>query len=203
MANVRDPEMSRLRIIREAERQFAEKGLYAASVNVIAENAGINKRMIYHYFGSKEDLYREVLRVNFQRIYAIGEKVFENRNELKSCVKQFIRDYYYFLYNNPYYVKIMTWEEIAGAEYAREVIPGTLLIGMSKLEKIYEEGVEKGVFRKNIDLEQLILSINALCLITFVRLEMLRALWQEKLEKKLEERLEHIYELVLKGITTK
>ena len=97
----------------------------------------------------------------------------------------------------------MTWEEIAGAEYAREVIPGTLLIGMSKLEKIYEEGVEKGVFRKNIDLEQLILSINALCLITFVRLEMLRALWQEKLEKKLEERLEHIYELVLKGITTK
>ncbi len=70
------------------------------------------------------------------------------------------------------------------------------------MEKIYEEGVEKGVFRKNIDLEQLILSINALCLITFVRLEMLRALWQEKLEKKLEERLEHIYELVLKGITT-
>ncbi|NLW25739.1 MAG: helix-turn-helix transcriptional regulator, partial [Clostridia bacterium] len=70
--------MSRLRIIREAERQFAEKGLYAASVNVIAENAGINKRMIYHYFGSKEDLYKEVLRVNFQRIYAIGEKVFEN-----------------------------------------------------------------------------------------------------------------------------
>lgn len=202
MANARDPEASKMRIIKEAEKQFAEKGLYAASVNVIAENAGINKRMIYHYYGSKEELYQEVLKVNFRKIYALGKQAFENREDIIGCAQQIIREYYYFLYNNPNYVKIMAWEEVSGGKYAREVIPDTLLVGYDKLKEVYQEGLDQGIFRPNVDLKQLIISINALCFITFARKEMMELLWQGDMEKKLEERLEHIYDLVLHGITS-
>ena len=41
-----------------AERAFARRGFHAASVDAIAEGAGISKPMIYAYFGSKEGLYR-------------------------------------------------------------------------------------------------------------------------------------------------
>jgi len=41
-----------------AERAFARRGFHAASVDAIAEGAGISKPMVYAYFGSKEGLYR-------------------------------------------------------------------------------------------------------------------------------------------------
>lgn len=200
MSISRNPESSKMRILQEAERQFALKGLYGSSVNVIANKAKINKRMIYHYFGSKEELYIEVLKINLDKIKAIGEKAFENREDLIFCVKQIIKDYYYFLNNNPHYVKIMAWEEISGGKIAQRLIPDLLLLSLGRLREIYDEGVQKGIFRPNIDLSQLIFSVNGLCFITFSRKEMLQGVWEEDFSHKLEDRLEHIYNLVLRGI---
>jgi len=51
------------RVIREREmlevagRVFAHRGFHAASMEEIAEGAGVSKPMIYSYFGSKEGLY--------------------------------------------------------------------------------------------------------------------------------------------------
>src|ERR1700722_14984199 len=52
---------SRLRILDAALAEFAEKGLAGARVDEIAERGGINKRMLYAYFGNKEDLWLAVL----------------------------------------------------------------------------------------------------------------------------------------------
>jgi AcrR family transcriptional regulator len=61
-AATRNPERSRERILRAAFREFASNGFAGARVDSIARRAAINKRMLYHYFGHKEDLFREVLR---------------------------------------------------------------------------------------------------------------------------------------------
>src|SRR5256885_11222062 len=47
--------------------EFAGGGFAGARVDVIARRARINKRMLYHYFGNKEKLFREVLRRKIQR----------------------------------------------------------------------------------------------------------------------------------------
>jgi AcrR family transcriptional regulator len=44
-----------------AERVFARRGFEAASMDEIADAAGISKPMLYAYFDSKEALYRRVL----------------------------------------------------------------------------------------------------------------------------------------------
>lgn len=44
-----------------ARALFAERGFDAVRVDELAEAAGLNKRMIYHYFGSKAGLYRAVV----------------------------------------------------------------------------------------------------------------------------------------------
>jgi TetR/AcrR family transcriptional regulator len=49
------------RILEVATREFAEKGLAGARVAEIAEQAGVNKQLLYYYFGSKEGLYSAVL----------------------------------------------------------------------------------------------------------------------------------------------
>src|SRR5437870_3899963 len=58
----RDPVRTRERIRRAARREFVAKGFAGARVDAIARSAAVNKRMLYHYFGDKEALYRAVLR---------------------------------------------------------------------------------------------------------------------------------------------
>src|SRR3954462_3390260 len=58
----RNPQQTQQRILEAALEEFAAKGFAGARVDVIARRARINKRMLYHYFGDKEGLFREVLR---------------------------------------------------------------------------------------------------------------------------------------------
>ncbi|MGH7987148.1 MAG: TetR/AcrR family transcriptional regulator [Candidatus Binataceae bacterium] len=58
----RDLERTRRRILSAALTEFAAKGLAGARTEAIARRAGVNKRMLFHCFGNKEELYREILR---------------------------------------------------------------------------------------------------------------------------------------------
>jgi TetR/AcrR family transcriptional regulator len=58
----RNPERTRARILAAALKEFAAQGFAGARVDAIARRAAINKRMLYHYFGDKEGLFRAVLR---------------------------------------------------------------------------------------------------------------------------------------------
>src|SRR5271169_4729746 len=61
-AGTRDPARTRARILSAALKEFAAHGFAGARVDAIARRAAINKRMLYHYFGDKEDLFKAVLR---------------------------------------------------------------------------------------------------------------------------------------------
>ena len=57
---VRDAEATRQRLIDAARAEFAEYGIAGARVDRIAAEAQANKAQIYHYFGSKDDLFDAV-----------------------------------------------------------------------------------------------------------------------------------------------
>ena len=69
----RDPERTRGRILSAALKEFAANGFTGARVDAIAERAAINKRMLYHYFGNKEHLFRAVLRLKMSQRQAWAE----------------------------------------------------------------------------------------------------------------------------------
>lgn len=50
------------RILDAARIVFGSKGLDAATMDRIADEAGLSKQIIYYYFGNKEALYHEVIR---------------------------------------------------------------------------------------------------------------------------------------------
>src|SRR4030095_4108844 len=58
---VRHPARTRARRLAAALREFSDKGFAGARVDRIARRARINKRMLYHYFGNKATLFREIL----------------------------------------------------------------------------------------------------------------------------------------------
>src|ERR1035438_8952443 len=73
--STRNPERSRERILAAALKEFAAKGFAGARVDFIARRAAINKRMLYHYFGNKEQLFREVLRLKMAERQAWAESL--------------------------------------------------------------------------------------------------------------------------------
>ncbi|MFF5079364.1 TetR family transcriptional regulator [Actinoplanes sp. NPDC000266] len=58
---VRDPERTKAKLLEAATAEFVEHGFGATRIDHIAERAGINKRMIYAYFGGKEQLFERVI----------------------------------------------------------------------------------------------------------------------------------------------
>lgn len=57
----RDAEATKERLLLAAIDEFAAHGLAGARIDDIAERSGANKRLIYAYFGSKDDLFDAVL----------------------------------------------------------------------------------------------------------------------------------------------
>jgi AcrR family transcriptional regulator len=65
---VRDKEATKAKLLEAALAEFATHGIAGARVDRIAAKAGCNKAMIYAYFGSKEDLFEEVLKIQIARV---------------------------------------------------------------------------------------------------------------------------------------
>ena len=63
------------KILQAAEQIFAENGYDGARIDVIAKKAGINKAMLYYYFGSKDNILKEIIEINISKF---GEEQ-ENR----------------------------------------------------------------------------------------------------------------------------
>jgi TetR/AcrR family transcriptional regulator len=61
-AVTRNPERTRELILAAALKEFSRSGFAGARVDVVARKAGVNKRMLYHYFRDKRGLFEEVLR---------------------------------------------------------------------------------------------------------------------------------------------
>lgn len=66
----RPSEITRERILKAAERLFAERGYEATSVRAIVAKARVNQAAINYHFAGKDGLYREVLRTAFRALTA-------------------------------------------------------------------------------------------------------------------------------------
>ncbi len=106
---LRDPRRTRARILSAALKEFAAHGFTGARVDAIARRAAINKRMLYHYFGNKEGLFREVLRLKMTERQAWAETLSGDPAEsLAFWFEAACRD--------PDWVRLLEWEALQGGD---------------------------------------------------------------------------------------
>jgi TetR/AcrR family transcriptional regulator len=161
---VRDAERTRRALLDAAEIEFAAKGLAGARVDVIAEEAAANKRMLYYYFGSKDELYVAVLERAYgamrEREKALKLSDLEPIEAIKRLV-EFKFDYYE---DNPRIIPLLAAENMNDGKYLRRSRRlrdmHRLLVDM--LCDILAAGERGGVIRPGIDPFQLYVSISAL-----------------------------------------
>lgn len=199
----RQPERTRQRILEAATFIFARYGPAGARVDDIVRMARVNKRMVYHYFGSKERLYEAVLRQRYDQVAREEADVAAEFGSPKEQIESLIRHYFNFLDRHPQYVALLTWENLNEARGLDSAKLGNVKNPIqSHFERVIEEGIRMKVFRKDISAQQLLISCYALCFYYFSNQHTLSRILGVNLAGKAmkKERLNHVVELVLGGI---
>jgi len=150
----RDLARTRERILKAALAEFAANGLAGARCEDIARRARVNKRMLFYCFGSKEALYREILRRKFRERASLSESV---PNDLGRAILH----WYEAFSSDLEWVRLLEWEALGngrgalvGEEERRQYLKRTL----DNLRRAQTEGL----MPKQLDLTQLQISIIAL-----------------------------------------
>ena len=154
-------ELTKSQILREAEREFSEKGFFGARIDEIARNASVNKSLIYAYFGSKKELYKTVLFDVYDRLMKVEQEIIaDDSSDYREKLRQFVKLYYRFLQQNPTYVRMVMWENLNHAEYFIEgKVYTTKNPILSALERIYEDACKDHKVLDSIDPKQLMITL--------------------------------------------
>jgi AcrR family transcriptional regulator len=123
----RPSEVTRERIMKAAERLFAESGYEGTSIRAIVAKAKVNQAAINYHFDGKDGLYREVLRTAFR---GLTEHQLSHAEELKAmsreeALSQFIRRQLQPLLGRDEYsrhMRIFNWETVQPTAVFRSLV---------------------------------------------------------------------------------
>jgi len=159
---VRDPDATKLRIMAAAKAEFAKMGLGGARVDVIAARAKIQKRMMYHYFGNKETLYRLVLEEAYANFRAAEAQLEIEKDEPVTALRRLVEFTWTYYLANPEFISLVNTENLHKAKYLNKS-PRLELLNKSfvkRMEKLLARGVAEGVFREELDSVQILIALS-------------------------------------------
>lgn len=160
-----DADATRADILRVAATEFSAKGLAGARIDEIAEKTRSSKRMIYYYFGSKEELYRAVLEQSYGGIReAEADRHFEEMPALEALRAHVEHTLDYHL-AHPEFVRLVMNENIHHAQHLGGVegISERNRRVVASMQAIIDKGMAEGTFRAGLDPLELHLQISSLC----------------------------------------
>ena len=163
-ARTRDADATKARILAAAKAEFARLGLGGARVDEIAEKAEANKRMIYHYFGNKEDLFAAVLEDAYLDIRTAEQELQLDElppDEAMVTLIKFTWDYYLA---NPEFIRLVNSANLHEGKHlkrSQRVVDASRTY-VAMIQRILNRGVDAGLFRPNVDAGQLNITIAAI-----------------------------------------
>lgn len=199
----------KLIIIEAAEKLFASKGFNGTSVRDIAETAGVNLAMISYYFGSKEKLFESMFAYRSE-FFKLQLESMVNNTEMEPMEKMYklIDQYIVRLTSQQCFHRIMVREQMMNNnEFITNQIHALKLRNQALIRQLINEGQEKGVFKKDIDIPLMMMTMFGTVshLVTtqhyYKEMNGLQSLteeeFQEHIRTKLSQHLKKIFKVIL------
>src|SRR6201990_2849216 len=197
-ANGKTPQRRKLAA---ARREFAASGLAGARVDEIAARAGVNKQLVYHYFGDKDALYLAVLEWVYEEIRAQERKLNLVGLPPERAIRKLIESSFDHLAAHPDFIVLLNDENRSGARHVRgsrrlEAMHSPLV---SMVDTILKQGVRAGTFRRGVDPVHLYISIAGLRYFFLSNTPTLSAIFGTDLRSAAAKRArrKHVVDLVL------
>lgn len=197
----RNSERSRERILRAATEEFARHGLGGARVERIAARAGANKRMLYYYFGNKDDLFLAVLEAAYARIRNAEKALRLEDVEPEEAIRRLIAFTWNYYLEHPEFLTLLNSENLHRGRHVRRSRRVAQMHSpfVATIREVLERGARAGRFRRGVDPVQLYISIAGLGYFYLSNRYTLSAIFQRDLmsARQRAARLRHMTELVL------
>ncbi|BDG74453.1 TetR/AcrR family transcriptional regulator [Roseomonas fluvialis] len=184
-ARTRAPERTRLDILDAATAEFSEKGFAGGRVDDIAARTRTTKRMIYYYFGGKQQLYAAVL----ERAYGAMRDA-ESALDLDAlppleALRRLVEITFDHHGNHPEFVRLVSVENIHDARNvaASPVIRERNAAVISTLRALIARGERARVFRPALDPLDLHILISSFCFYRVSNRHTLRAIFGRDLQQ--------------------
>jgi AcrR family transcriptional regulator len=161
----RDAVRTKREILEVATREFAERGYAGARVDEIAAQTRTTKRMIYYYFGGKEQLYVAVLEAAYSRIRSAEREAEVDHLEPRAAIRRLAELTFDHHEANPEFIRLVSIENVHRGEHVAKFSsfahlnsPAIELIG-----GILERGRAEGIFRRDVDAVDVHMLISSFC----------------------------------------
>jgi len=161
----RDAVRTRADILQVARREFADRGYAGARVDEIAARTRTTKRMIYYYFGGKEQLYLAVLEQAYSEIRAVEQTLDVEHLDHVAAIRRLAELTFDHHEAHPDFIRLVSIENIDRGEHIAKT---TLLANVNTtaidvIGRILEAGRQAGVFTREVDALDMHMLISSFC----------------------------------------
>lgn len=163
----RNAAATRQRILDVAMAEFAEHGFSGSRIERIAAGASANVGMIYHYFGNKDDLYLAALEASYKIIRDREQTLDIAHADPRQALKALVELTFDFLSTDPHFVRLIMNENLMMGRTAQRsaTIPHMTRPLLEQLRTLLARGQKEKIFHREVDAEDLYISILGLCFI--------------------------------------
>lgn len=142
-------ESTKARVLEAALDVFSEKGFHLATVDEIAEHAGVGKGTLYRYFANKESLFSELVRMRTEELERSANAVLDEQDDVLTMITKVLRVYFEFFDRNQRLYRLIVQERMDVGDqfkdlYIRKVIRRTPVLKL-KIFEASQQGVLKDV----------------------------------------------------------
>ncbi|MFZ5587985.1 MAG: TetR/AcrR family transcriptional regulator [Thermodesulfobacteriota bacterium] len=161
----------RERILDQAARLFAQRGLNQTDMSELAARAGVAKGSLYNYFKSKDELYLHVCRQALARsreaVYGDIDPTWDIHRQVEHIFRRGVQ----FALEHPEYVSLYLNTASAGMErFARKISREVEKHTANHLKRLLRQGMKKGLVRADLDVNLAAFLINSLYIVFIVSL---------------------------------
>ena len=161
----RDAERTRQEILDVAAREFADRGFAGGRVDEIADRTRTTKRMIYYYYGGKEQLFVAVLERAYAEIRAAEQTIDVDDLGPAAAIRRLAELTFDHHESHPDFSRLVSIENIHRAAHilGRDDFAGQNSPAIELIERILERGRRDGSFTRAVDAVDLHMMISAFC----------------------------------------
>lgn len=141
---------ARERILRAAERLFAEKGYAATAVHEITDAAEVNKALLYYYFEDKRSVYVTIIDEGIARFRAMLNKALDQPGSYSDRLRSFIDGHIHLMWEQRDLLRVVHRCVMSADKEVDKDEVGVIEKfrgNLDRLEEFFREAMEAGEFR--------------------------------------------------------
>jgi AcrR family transcriptional regulator len=201
---INDPDGNRRNIIEVATQEFADKGFSGARVDEIAARTKTSKRMIYYYFGGKEQLYIAVIEEAYRKIRSIESGLDLVHQPPEDAMRALVGFTFDYQNGHPEFIRLVMNENILNGAYVAQSkdIQRLNRAVINTVGDLLARGQREGTFRPDLDPVDLHMSISALCFFNVANRATFSTIFKRDMasQKALAVRRAQVVDLVLRYV---